>query len=133
MELGVPSARGGAEFAEHGFASGGRHGSVHMAGGEAGEMIADAFGAVAREGRGAGDGTVKGKDFADAVLLDGGPERELVGDVARFDGIALHDDFAVAKDMRIHHRGSNHGDDDLVAADDAAPGGFGEGEPVRDR
>ena len=34
--------------------------------------------------------------------------------------------------MRIHHRGSNHGDDDLVAADDAAPGGFGEGDLVRD-
>ena len=51
-------ARGGAEFTEHGFASGGGHGSVHMAGGEAGEMIADAFGAVAREGRSAGDGAV---------------------------------------------------------------------------
>ena len=47
------------------------------------------------------DGAVEGEDFADAVLLDGGPERELVGDVARFDGIALHDDFAVAEDVCI--------------------------------
>ena len=39
--------------------------------------------------------------LADAVLFDRGPERELVGDVARFDGIALHDDFAVAEDVRI--------------------------------
>ena len=83
--------------------------------------------------RGAGDGAVEGEDFADAVLFDGGPERELAGDMARFDGIALHDDFAVAEDVRIHHLGSDHGDDDLVAADDAAPGGFGEGELVRDR
>ena len=81
----------------------------------------------------AGDGAVEGEDFADAVLFDGGPERELVGDVARFDGIALHDDFAVAEDVRIHHLRSDHGDDDFVAADDAAPGGFGEGELVRDR
>ena len=35
------------------------------------------------------------------MLFDRGPERELVGDVARFDGIALHDDFAVAEDVRI--------------------------------
>jgi len=76
---------------------------------------------------------VEGEDFADAVRFDGGPERELVGDVARFDGIALHDDFAVAEDVRIHHPGSDHGDDDFVSADDAAPGGFGEGELVRDR
>ena len=54
------------------------------------------------EGRGAGDGAVEGEDFADAVLFDGGPERELVGDGARFDGIALHDDFAVAEDVRIY-------------------------------
>ena len=55
-----------------------------------------------------------------------GPERELVADMARFDGIALHDDFTVAEDVRIHHSGSDHGDDAPVAADDAAPGGFGE-------
>ena len=72
------------------------------------------------------------KDFADAVLFDGGPERKLVGDMARFDGIALHDDFAVAEDVRIHHRGSDHGDDHSVTADDAAPGGFGEGKLVCD-
>ena len=41
--------------------------------------------------------------------------------------------FAVVEDMHIHHPGSNHGDDDRVSADDAAPGGFGEGELVRDR
>ena len=52
---------------------------------------------------------------------------------ARFAALfALHDDFAVAKDVRIHHLRSDHGDDDLAAADDAAPGGFGEGELVRD-
>ena len=34
--------------------------------------------------------------------------------------------------MCIHHLGSDHGDNDLVAADDAALGGFGEGELVRD-
>ena len=38
----------------------------------------------------------------------------------------------MAEDVRIHHLRSDHGDDDLVAADDAAPGGFGEGELVRD-
>ena len=81
--------------------------------------------------RGGRDGAVESEDFPDAVLFDGGPERELIGNVARFDGIALHDDFAVAEDVRIHHLGSDHGDD-LVAADDAAPGGFGEGELVRD-
>ena len=75
-----------------------------------GEMVADAFGAVAREGCGAGDGTVEGEDFADAVLFDGGPERELDGDMARVDGIAMHDEFAVAEDVRIHHLRSDHGD-----------------------
>ena len=34
--------------------------------------------------------------------------------------------------VHFHRRGSDHGDDDFVAADDAAPGGFGEGEMVRD-
>ena len=75
----------------------------------------------------------KVKIFADAVLFDGGPERELVDDVAGFDDIALHDDFAVAEEVRIHHPGSDHGDDDLVSVDDAAPSGFGGGELVRDR
>jgi hypothetical protein len=55
----------------------------------------------------------------EATTLD--MKRELVGDVTRFDGIAFHDDFAVTKQVVIHHVRSHHGDDDLVAADDAAP------------
>ena len=53
--------------------------------------------------------------------------------MTRFDGIALQNDFAVAEDVRIHHLRCDHGNDELIAADDAAPGGFGEGELVRDR
>ena len=51
--------------------------------------------------------------------------------MARLDGIALHEDFTVTQEVVIHHAGSDHGDDDPVVADDAAAGGFGEGELVR--
>jgi len=34
--------------------------------------------------------------------------------------------------VHFHHLRSDHGDDNLVPPDDAAPGGFGEGELVRD-
>ncbi len=53
-------------------------------------------------------------------------------DVSRLDGIALHEDFAVTQEVVIHHVRSDHGDDDPVVADEAAAGGFGEGELVRD-
>ena len=53
-------------------------------------------------------------------------------DVARLDGIALHEEFAVMQEVVIHQAGSDHGDDDPVVADEAAAGGFGEGELVRD-
>ena len=52
--------------------------------------------------------------------------------MAGLDGIALHEDFAVTQEVVIHHVRSDHGDDDPVLADDAAAGGFGEGELVRD-
>ena len=103
-----------------------------MKGGEAGKMVADARRAVARERRRARDGAMEGEDFADAVLRDGGLQGKLAGDVSRLDGIALHEDFAVTQEVVIHHAGSDHGDDDPVVADEAAAGGFGEGELVGD-
>ena len=39
--------------------------------------------------------------------------------VARLDGSALHEDFAVTQEVVIHHVRSHHGDDDPVVADDA--------------
>ena len=38
----------------------------------------------------------------------------------------------MTQEVVIHHAGSDHGDDDPVVADDAAAGGFGEGELVGD-
>ena len=58
-------------------------------------------------------------------------EGKLVGDLAGADGVAVHEHFAATQEFVGHHAGSDDGDDDLVVADDAAPGGFGEGEPVR--
>ena len=75
---------------------------------------------------------MEGKYLPDAVFFECLLNRNLVGDVAGLDGIAFHDDFAVTQEVVIDHVGSDHGDDDLVVANDAATGGFGEGELMGD-
>ena len=65
------------------------------------------------------------------MLGDGGLQGEMAGDVTGLDGIALHEDFAVTQEVVIHHAGCDHGDNDPAAADEAAAGGFGDGELVR--
>jgi hypothetical protein len=76
-------------------------------------MVADSLRAVACERSCACDGTMEGEDLPNVVLRYRGLERKLVGDVACFDGVAVHDDFTMTKQVVIHHVGSHHGDDEL--------------------
>jgi hypothetical protein len=79
------------------------------------------------------DEAMEGEYFPDAMLHYGCMKGKLIGNVARFDGVAFHNDFAVTKHLLVHHGRSYDGDDDLVAANDAATGGCGEGQFVSDR
>ena len=68
------------------------------------------------------DAAMKRENPANTMLLDGRLERDLVGDLARFNRVAIDDDLAAADEIVMDHFGRHDGYDDLVGTDDPLPG-----------